>query len=184
MLDAPVSGGVLRARDADLTVMVGGSEQDFQDAVKILECFASKIFYVGGTSTGHLLKALNNLLSATTLVSASEALLLATRAGIDPHRFIEVINSSTGRSNSTEVKFPPYILTGEFGDGFAASLMEKDLKIALEVAAEMDFPLTVGSAVVHMWEEAIDRGLSTRDHTEFFSVLQQLMADRKGPAGG
>ncbi len=181
LLDAPVSGGVLRAKAADLAVMVGGRKEDFDEVADIVGCFASKAFYVGGTSTGHLIKALNNLLSATTLVSASEALLLAIKGGIDPQRFIEVVNASSGRSNSTEVKFPNFILPRQFKDGFAATLMNKDLNVALEAAADLDFPVMVGSIVAQMWRTAIAHGLCGKDHTEFFAVWQEMLGANDQP---
>src|SRR3712207_5254320 len=84
MLDAPVSGGVLRAREGTLSVMVGGKRAVYERYREILESFGDRIFYVGDHGAGHLVKALNNLLSATTLASAAEAALLARRAGVAP----------------------------------------------------------------------------------------------------
>lgn len=130
MLDAPVSGGVLRAREGTLAVMVGGKREVFERCSPILQAFGGQIFFVGDHGTGHLTKALNNLLSATTLASAAEAVILAEKAGLSPDLFVEVINASNGRSYSTEVKFPKYILNRSFDDGFATALMSKDLKIA------------------------------------------------------
>ena len=141
MLDAPVSGGVLRAREGILSVMVGGKREIYERYLPVLQAFGENIFYVGENGTGHLVKSLNNLLSATTLASAAEATLLAERAGVPPDLFVEVVNASNGRSYSTEVKFPHYILDRSFDDGFALGLMVKDLKIALQTAAELDFPM-------------------------------------------
>lgn len=106
MLDAPVSGGVARAESGELTVMVGGDKALYERYLSLFRTIGEKVFHVGGIGSGHLAKALNNLLSATTLASAAEAVLLGERAGLDPEALIEVVNSSTGRSNSTEVKFP------------------------------------------------------------------------------
>ena len=89
MLDAPVSGGVPRAREGTLAVMVGGEEKVYEEHQEMLRCFGEKIFYMGGHGAGHLTKALNNLLSATTLASASEAVLLGIEGGLDPETFIE-----------------------------------------------------------------------------------------------
>ena len=180
MLDAPVSGGVLRAREGTLSVMVGGKRAVYERYREILGSFGEKILYVGDHGTGHLVKALNNLLSATTLASAAEAALLAQRAGVAPDAFVEVINASNGRSYSTEVKFPRYILNRAFDDGFALGLMRKDLKIALETAAEMEFPMPIGSALAQIWELAVARGYSPENHTAIYAFLEDLLGEHDG----
>jgi 3-hydroxyisobutyrate dehydrogenase-like beta-hydroxyacid dehydrogenase len=175
MLDAPVSGGVLRAREGTLSVMVGGRREVYEEYREVLEAFGEKIFYVGDHGAGHLVKALNNLLSATTLASAAEAALLARKAGVAPDVFVEVINASNGRSYSTEVKFPRYILDRTFDDGFAIALMNKDLKIALEAAAEMEFPVPIGSALAQIWELALAHGYGPENHTAIYAFLEELL---------
>jgi 3-hydroxyisobutyrate dehydrogenase len=180
MLDAPVSGGVLRAREGTLSVMVGGKQGVYERYREILESFGDEIFYMGDHGSGHLVKALNNLLSATTLVSAAEAALLARRAGVAPNAFVEVINASNGRSYSTEVKFPRYILNRTFDDGFALGLMNKDLKIALEAAAELEFPMPIGSALAQIWEIAVNRGYGPENHTAIYTFLEDLLGERDG----
>ncbi len=177
MLDAPVSGGVLRAREGKLAVMVGGRQEVFDRCSDILQSFGEQIFYVGDHGTAHLLKALNNLLSATTLASAAEAMILAEKAGISPETFIEVVNASNGRSYSTEVKFPRYILPRSFDDGFALGLMSKDVKIALETAAEMELPMIVGSTVSQIWQTAVTHGLSAENHTAVYAFIENLLGE-------
>ena len=180
MLDAPVSGGVPRAKEGSLAIMVGGEEEVYEQNREVLGCFGEKIFYMGGHGAGHLTKALNNLLSATTLASASEAVLLGVEGGLDPEKFIEVVNVSTGRSNSTETKFPNYILNGAFDAGFSTEFYNKDVSTALETAAEYDFPMVVGSAVGDIWEEAVQRGYGPKDHTEIYTFLREILNDGKG----
>jgi 3-hydroxyisobutyrate dehydrogenase-like beta-hydroxyacid dehydrogenase len=177
MLDAPVSGGVLRAREGALAVMVGGKREVYDRCREIFESFGDRIFYVGDHGTGHLVKALNNLLSATTLASAAEATLVAQRAGVAPDAFVEVINASNGRSYSTEVKFPRYIVNRTFDDGFALGLMSKDLKIALETAAEMEFPMPIGSALAQIWQIAVAHGYGPENHTAIYAFLEGLLGD-------
>lgn len=179
MLDAPVSGGVPRAREGTLAVMVGGEKEVYEEHRELLGCFGERIFYMGGHGAGHLTKALNNLLSATTLASASEAVLLGIEGGLDPETFIEVVNVSTGRSNSTETKFPNYILNRAFDAGFPTELYKKDVSTALETAAEYDFPMAVGSAVGDVWEKAVEKGYGPRDHTEIYNFLEEYLRARK-----
>ena len=180
MLDAPVSGGVLRAREGTLSIMVGGKPEVYDRCREVLQSFGDGIFYLGDHGSGHLVKALNNLLSATTLASAAEAALLARRAGVAPDAFVEVINASNGRSYSTEVKFPRYILNRTFDDGFALGLMSKDLKIALETAAEMEFPMPIGSALAQIWELAVARGYGPENHTAIYAFLEDLLGESDG----
>ena len=179
MLDAPVSGGVLRAKEGTLSVMVGGKQEVFERCSPILEAFGGKIFYVGDHGAGHLVKSLNNLLSATTLASAAEALILAQRAGISPETFVEVINASNGRSYSTEVKLPRYVLDGSFDDGFALGLMVKDLKIALETAEELGLPMFVGSTLGQIWQAANAQGYGAEGHTAIYAFLEELAGRKK-----
>ncbi|MBD0358374.1 MAG: NAD(P)-dependent oxidoreductase, partial [Rubrobacter sp.] len=169
MLDAPVSGGVLRAEEGKLAVMVGGREEVFERCREVLESFGEKIFHVGDHGAGHLVKSLNNLLSATTLASAAEAVILAEKAGVAPEALLEVINAGNGRSYSTEVKFPKFILDRSFDDGFALGLMVKDLKIALETAAEMGHPMFSGSSISQLWQAAAARGYGLEGHTSIYA---------------
>jgi 3-hydroxyisobutyrate dehydrogenase-like beta-hydroxyacid dehydrogenase len=178
MLDAPVSGGVMKAKEGTLSVMVGGRREVFERCSPVLRAFGGQIFFLGNHGAGHLAKALNNLLSATTLASAAEAVILAEKAGLSPETFVEVINASNGRSYSTEVKFPKYILERSFDDGFATGLMSKDLKIALEAAAEIDFPMIIGSTVAQVWQAAVAQGNGARNHTEIYAFLEDITGTR------
>ena len=184
MLDAPVSGGVSRARSGELTVMVGGERALYERYLPLLEKMGDKVFHVGGPGTGHLAKALNNLLSATTLASATEAVLLGERAGLRPEALIEVVNASTGRSNSTEVKFPYYILNGAFDAGFSTELYDKDVSLALEAAAEEGFPMPVGEAVGEIWHQAVEAGYGPADHTRLYSFVEELVNHEMGGGQG
>lgn len=174
MLDAPVSGGVLRAEEGKLAVMIGGKREVFERCYEVFQAFGEKIFHVGDHGAGHLVKSLNNLLSATTLASAAEAVILADKAGIAPETLLEVLNAGNGRSYSTEVKFPRFILNRTFDDGFALDLMVKDLKLALETAAEMGHPMFSGSAIAQLWQAAAAQGYGAEGHTSIYAFLENL----------
>jgi 3-hydroxyisobutyrate dehydrogenase-like beta-hydroxyacid dehydrogenase len=174
MLDAPVSGGVLRAEEGKLAVMVGGKREVFERCYEVFQAFGEKIFHVGDHGAGHLVKSLNNLLSATTLASAAEAVILADKAGIAPETLLEVLNAGNGRSYSTEVKFPRFILNRTFDDGFALDLMTKDLRLALETAAEMGHPMFSGSAIAQLWQAAAAQGYGPEGHTSIYAFLENL----------
>jgi 3-hydroxyisobutyrate dehydrogenase len=181
MLDAPVSGGVARARSGELAVMVGGERELYERYLPLLRVMGERVFHVGAIGAGHLAKALNNLLSATTLAGAAEAVLLGERLGLDPEALIEVVNVSTGRSNSTEVKFPRYILNRAFDAGFSTELYDKDVRTALETAAEESFPIPVGEAVGEVWRRAVEAGYGPEDHTRLYSFVEEMV---KGETGG
>ena len=113
MIDAPVSGGVTGAEKGSLTVMVGGATTDLAIARSCLETFG-RVIHAGSIGAGHAVKALNNLLSATHLWITSEAMLVGERFGVDAEVMLAVFNSSSGRSGSTENKWPNFILPGTF----------------------------------------------------------------------
>ena len=172
MLDAPISGGVKSAKTGELTIMVGGSEACFERVKPFLQLFGKKIAHVGKVGSGQALKCLNNLCSATGLLIVSECLLVAQKFGIDPRVFVEVVNASTGRNNSTENKLKQFILSGSFDSGFSLSLMNKDLNSALKLEKKMgkSFPLSMAS--IDSWEQAERLLKQEADHTEIIRCLE------------
>jgi 3-hydroxyisobutyrate dehydrogenase len=174
-VDAPVSGGVSRAGTGELAVMVGGADDDVARARPHLEPLGTSIVHVGPSGAGHAAKALNNLLSATNLAAAAEVLCIAQREGIDPDVMVAVLNSSTGRSQATEVKYPQHVLTGTFASGFAMDLMLKDLAIARRLAEDSSATTPITSTVFDTLTEArraLDR--AGMDHTEIARYYEQV----------
>lgn len=172
LVDAPVSGGVAGARDGTLTIMVGGTG----DAVRRLEptlALMGRVRHVGDTGAGHALKALNNLLSASHLLATSEAILAGERFGLDPGAMLEAINGSSGRSGSTQTKWPTHIVPGTYGSGFTAGLMLKDLRIALGLADALDTPRGHAARTVDLWARAVAALGPAADHTEIARWLRE-----------
>lgn len=166
-VDAPVSGGVAKAESGELAVMVGGSDAGVSRALPHIEPMSGPIQMVGPSGSGHAAKALNNLLSATNIIAASEILAISTRFGIDPQVMISVINHSTGRSQASEVKFPRHILTGSYDSGFGMDLMLKDLGIARSLADENELATPLTALARSIAQDARDRiGAMLPDHTE------------------
>jgi 3-hydroxyisobutyrate dehydrogenase-like beta-hydroxyacid dehydrogenase len=172
-LDAPVSGGVRGAVAGTLTVMVGGEENLFEKSEPILRVFGPNVHYVGGLGTGHILKALNNFLSASHLLATSEAMIVATRLGLDPDRTIEILNQSTGRSNTSEVKFPKYILPRTFDAGFPLRLLLKDVSITTRLAKEENIPMHSANLLEQMLAFAAAQGGGDWDHTALIRMLEE-----------
>ena len=173
-VDAPVSGGVSRAETGELAIMVGGRDEDVARARPHLEPLGASVVHVGPSGTGHAAKALNNLLSATNLAAAAEVLCVAEREGIDPAVMVEVLNSSTGRSQATEVKYPQHVLTGTFASGFAMDLMLKDLAIAQRLADDVSAASPITRSTVQTLVEARRvLGRAGMDHTEIVRYYEQ-----------
>jgi 3-hydroxyisobutyrate dehydrogenase len=174
VLDAPVSGGVRGAVDGSLCVMAGGPAALLEACRPILECFGRHIVHVGDApGDGDTAKTINNLLSATTLWSAAEAVALGVRAGLEPERLLDAVNHSTGRSYTTEVKFPRYVLPRQFTAGFTVAQYLKDLNICLELADELRAPMLLGSLVRQAWRIAVQEGMGEADHTALVELLER-----------
>lgn len=181
MLDAPVSGGVARAKHGNLTVMVGGSDDDLRRATPVLERMAGRIFHVGALGAGHAAKALNNVLSACGLLIATEATEVAHRFGLEPEVFLDLVNHSTGRNDATENKMARFVLSETYNSGFAAALMAKDLRIARGLAASTGAPTRLLRALVDAWQEAIDGLPPGADQTEVGRYLASGRQDVVAP---
>ncbi len=165
LVDAPVSGGVVGARNGQLTIMVGG-EPDQIDRIRDLMSVLGTLKVAGGVGAGHAVKALNNLLSATHLWVTSEAMTAGQQFGVDPEAMLEIFNGSSGRSGSTENKWPNFILPGTYNSGFALALMLKDMRIATELARDVGLPSRLGETAVERWADAAAGLPANADHTE------------------
>lgn len=174
MIDAPVSGGVKKAEDGTLSIMVGGEADDFEEAKPLLSMIGQNIFHVGESGAGHTIKALNNMISATTLAATGEAMALGVKLGLDPGKMLDVINSSTGRSFSSDFKFPNQVLTRNFEVGFTLDLMVKDLKIAMSMAEEEKVPMFISSASFQLWKHAWSQGGGSEDHTAIVKYIEEM----------
>ena len=151
-LDAPVSGGPAGAAAGTLAMMVGGRLGPLERARPDLERIAGRILHVGGPGAGQVAKLVNNLLVATHLVVAAEALRLGARAGVEPAALLAVINGASGRSAATEVNWPRWIADGSFDSGFTAGLMRKDVRLALALAEQAGAPLGATARAAAAWE--------------------------------
>ena len=167
LVDAPVSGGVAGARNGSLTIMLGGPPSVLDRLRPVLEVLGSRVMHAGDiVGAGHAVKALNNLMSAAHLLASSEALLAGRQFGLDPEVMLSIVNSSSGRSGSTQLKWPKYILPETYDSGFGLRLMLKDMRIALQLEQEAGVPALLGQAAVAAWAAAAEDLPPTADHTE------------------
>jgi 3-hydroxyisobutyrate dehydrogenase len=167
LIDAPVSGGVAGARSGSLTIMAGGPAEVLDRLRPILEVLGSHVVHAGTIAgAGHAIKALNNLMSAAHLLASSEALLAGRQFGLDPAVMLTIVNRSSGRSGSTQVKWPKFILPEAYDSGFGLQLMLKDMRIALQLEQDAGVPTPLGQAAVAAWAAAAEDLPPTADHTE------------------
>ena len=154
LVDAPVSGGVAGARAGSLAIMAGGAPGEVERCRPVLEPLGKAIYVMGGSGTGHAMKALNNYCSAAGLAAACEALLVGDRVGLDPAQMIDVLNASSGRNAATEGKVAQEILNRNFGLGFTVGLMAKDVGIAAGIAEGLGLEAPILAQTRDIWREA------------------------------
>ena len=174
-LDAPVSGGVGKAQDGNLMIMTGGEQADFTRAKPLLEAMGKPV-HIGPAGAGYTMKALNNYVSAAGLVTSFQALATAQKFGITPENFQTIINASTGRNNTTEIKIDKFVLTQAFNSGFALNLMAKDVAIASDIIAENGYMLPLTGDLADYLKEALEALGGDPDHTEIYRHLERLAA--------
>lgn len=179
--DAPVSGGVRRAVDGSLAIMVGGAAATVDRIQPALAAMGRVIFRTGDLGSGHAMKALNNYVSAAGLIAAVEAIAIGRRFGLDPALMTDILNASTGRNNATEVKLKQFILSATFNAGFPLRLMAKDVRTADDLAHAVGVPAPLADAVADLWDAAASDLPETADHTAVGRYLAELPA-RKAKA--
>lgn len=182
-VDAPVSGGVQGAVEGRLAIMVGGAVEDVDQAMPLFEAMGRSIIRVGAAGAGHAAKALNNLVSAATVTVTSEALHIGKRFGIDPQILTDVLNSSSGRSATTENKVARFMLSGSFDSGFPIGLMSKDVNIALALAADVGAEAVLSRCCADLWRAAVADGHAREDHTKMYAILGRGASDGSDPEG-
>ncbi len=174
MLDAPVSGAVLGAREATLAIMVGGAKPVFEKSLPLLKALGDKIFHVGPLGAGHAVKALNNYLGAAGTLAGFEALLVARAFGLEAKPMLEAINASTGRNSTTEKKIARDILTGAYASGFRLALMAKDVGIASRLARNLKLNTPYLRKTLQMWQAAENALPAVADHSEIYKYQAKL----------
>lgn len=180
LVDAPVSGGVKKAQAGTLAIMAGGDPAALDRVEPLLATMGQAIFRTGRLGSGHAMKALNNYVSAAGLAAACEALLVGRRFGLEPQTMVDILNASTGRNNSTEVKLAPFVLSEAFNSGFAMALMAKDLGTTRELARTLDVATPLADCTEALWRDAAEALGPAADHTEIFRFLEALA---RGDAG-
>ena len=172
MLDAPVSGGDVGARDGALSIMVGGEEDDFERARPLFGVMGETVVHVGGTGAGQVVKACNQIVVALVIEAVAEALILGAKAGVAPGRVLEVLSGGLASSKVLEVKGEKF-LSHDFAPGGKVEYHRKDLGIALEAGREYGVTLPVAALVDQMFGVLEAKGRGGWDHSALLTLLEE-----------
>lgn len=173
MLDAPVTGNPNVASEGKLGIMVGGPKETFDICIPIFQKMGVKIVYVGQNGLGTTLKLINNLILGVAIEAVSEALVLATKAGIDPQRVIEITSVGGARTGAMETR-GPRMIKREFSPHFSTNNMYKDLSLALKLAEEVGVSLPATSISREMLRAAKSQGKGDLDSCIVMTVLEAM----------
>jgi 2-hydroxy-3-oxopropionate reductase len=176
MLDAPVSGGDVGARDGTLSIMVGGEENDFERARPLFRVMGETVVHVGGVGAGQVVKACNQIVVALVIEAIAEALVLGSKAGVDPDRVVEVLSGGLASNKVLEVKGEKF-LSHEFAPGGKVEYHRKDLGIALEAGKEYEVTLPVAAFVDQMFGVLEAKGRGGWDHSALLTLLEERSGD-------
>jgi 3-hydroxyisobutyrate dehydrogenase len=174
LIDAPVSGGVPRAKTGQLAIMVGGDAATIDRAMPVLSAMGTSVLRTGAVGSGQAMKALNNLVSTGGFLIGIEALLIGQRFGLDPAVMTDVLNAATGMNNSTQKKFKQFVLSRRFDAGFTMGLLAKDLSIALQVGRETGTAAPLSALVKELIVSAEAKFGANADHTEMAKLCELL----------
>ncbi len=162
MLDCPVTGSAPQARDAKLAFMVGGRKESFELCKPILLAMGKAAYYLGESGTGSYAKLANNTMYAINLLSFVEAVSIASKGGIDPELFIEIVGQGGAKSAVSEAKLPK-ILDRDFSPAFSLAMMNKDLGLVSMLTGELGVATPVFAAVKAVLGQALERGWGDED---------------------
>ena len=172
-VDAPVSGGVKGAQDGTLTVMCGGAVEDVGRARPVIEAFGKKVIHCGPVGAGDAVKAMNQALLALTIWGTGEALVALAKMGVSPATALEVINASSGRSNASMNLFPERVLTRAFPRTFRLALLDKDARIAAQIARDERVPAPLTQLAADLCTLAHQELGDEADHVEAVQIIER-----------
>ena len=179
LLDAPVSGGEPGAEDGTLSIMAGGSEEDFERARPLFDILGKTVVHVGEAGAGQVVKACNQIVVALIIEAVSEALVLGSKAGVDPAKVIEILSGGLAGNKVMEAK-KSFFLEHDFNPGFRIDLHHKDLGIALTAGREYGVALPVTAIVSQMLEALKAKGSGDRDHSALLTLMEDLAQHKIG----
>ncbi len=172
-LDAPVSGGDIGARNATLTIMVGGEASALEKVMPVFKAMGKTITHVGDAGAGQVAKAANQIMVAAQMVAMGELLVFAKKAGVDPRKVVDAIRAGAAQCWTLDVK-PPRLFEGNRAPGFKARMQLKDLRIVLDTAQEYDAPISATIENTDLFQQMIDSGMGELDNSAVVGVIEKL----------
>lgn len=182
MVDAPVSGGTVRAQSGELSVIVGGAAETFAACEDLFLAIGKNIFHVGALGHGLAMKLVNNMLGQVATVAIAEALTMGVKAGLDPHRIYEVIRVSTGTSQQFEARMPR-ILKRDFAPGGTIDISYKDQELETAFAKRLGVPLFLANVSQQVYQMARAAGFNKEDGSAVIKVYERLTGIAIGEQG-
>ena len=179
VVDAPVMGGVIFAKDATLDIMAGGEAWQVERVKPVLLAMGRNVITCGGTGTAHALKALANYVNACALINAVEAMTIGKKFGLDSKLMADALTMMcAGRNHPVEKKVVPHVLTRKYGTGMAMAFIAKDVRIAVETARSVGAFAPLGEKVSELWTAAAEKLGGTLDQTEIARYWEEATGVR------
>ena len=172
-LDAPVSGGDIGARNATLTIMVGGDAGALEKSMPVLQAMGKTITLVGDAGAGQVAKAANQIMVAAQMVAMGELLVFSKKAGVDPRKVVDAIKAGAAQCWALDIK-PPRLFDGNRNPGFKSYMQLKDMKIVLDTAKEYDVPVSATEENTKLYQQMIDMGMGELDNSAVVAVIEKL----------
>ncbi len=172
-LDAPVSGGDIGARNATLTIMVGGDAGALEKVMPVFQAMGKTITHVGEAGAGQVAKAANQIMVAAQMVAMGELLVFSKKAGVDPRKVVDAIKAGAAQCWALDIK-PPRLFDGNRAPGFKSYMQLKDMNIVLDTAQEYDVPISGTEANTKLYQMMIDMGLGELDNSAVVGVIEKL----------
>jgi len=173
MLDAPVSGGDVGAREGTLTIMIGGPEEALNKVRPVLEAIGKTITHVGGLGDGQIAKAANQIMVAAQMVAMGELLILAQKAGADPQKVVQAIRGGAAGCWTLDNK-PQRLFAGNRQPGFKAYMQAKDLGIVMDTAREFGISLPSSALNTQLFNAMLEMGMRELDNSAVIGVIEKL----------
>src|SRR6266571_5713174 len=179
MLDAPVSGGTVRAKSGELSIIVGGAPETYAACEDLFRAMGKNLFHVGALGHGLAMKLLNNMLGQVQTVAIAEALVFGVKAGLDPNKIYEVIRTSTGNSVQFENRVPR-MLKRDFAPGGTIDISFKDQELETAFAKRLGVPLLLANLSQQVYQMGRAQGLNKEDGSAIIKVFEQLAGVKIG----
>lgn len=172
-LDAPVSGGDIGAKNATLTIMVGGAAEALEKAMPVFLAIGKTITHVGDAGAGQVAKAANQIMVAAQMVAMGELLVFSKKAGVDPRKVVDAIKAGAAQCWALDIK-PPRLFEGNRSPGFKSYMQLKDMKIVLDTAQEYGVPISATEENTKFYQMMIEQGMGELDNSAVVGVIEKL----------